>query len=102
MILLTCGVFIPGPHFHRRLLGQMRGQPGVEARLPRGDVPAELRGALHRHHPDDHQPLLTDGAEGRSLTERRRRPLNHDSLGRCSASAPPGGAAAGMRSPDNF
>lgn len=27
----------------------------------------ELRGALHRHHPEHHQPLHADGAEGRSL-----------------------------------
>lgn len=67
-IVLMPSPFLPGSHFHRRLLGQMRGQPGLEAGLPDGDVPAELRGAFHRHHLDDHQPLLADGAEGRPLT----------------------------------
>lgn len=59
--------FIPGAHFHRRLLGQVRRQPWLQAGLPDRDVPGELRGEIHRHHLEHHQPLHADGAEGCSL-----------------------------------
>ena len=77
---------VAGAQLHRRLLGQVYRQPGLKAGQPDGDVPGELCGALHRHHPDHHQPLHTDGAEGRSLSTPGTPRLSVTSRGKVSRS----------------